>query len=397
MRDLKIFAKTIEQEAIDQIELLLEQPAFKDCKVRIMPDTHAGAGCVIGFTANLGDKVIANVVGVDISCGMLTVDLGKTAIDFQKLDNIIREYIPSGRNVHEGRVTKFDRLQDLKCFRDLKDTKRLVRSVGTLGGGNHFIEIDTDEEHNNYLVIHTGSRNLGKQVADYYQNLAYELMQGKDQLLMEQAKIIEECKSAGRKTEIADKLKTLRKTFNLKDTDVPKALCHLQGEYRDQYLHDMRICQEFSVLNRSWIAKIILDHLHVEAGEEFETIHNYIDLETNIVRKGAINADEGRKLLIPINMRDGCILGVGKGNADWNNSAPHGAGRLMSRRKAKETYTLQEFKNSMEGIFTTSVVSDTIDEAPMVYKNIDEIVECIEPTVKILKIIKPVYNFKASE
>lgn len=397
MKDLKIFAKTIEQEAIDQIELLLAQPAFKDCKVRIMPDTHAGAGCVIGFTANLGDKVIANIVGVDISCGMLTVDIGKTDIDFNQLDSTIRERVPSGRNVHEGRVITFDQLQELKCFRELKDTKRMVRSIGTLGGGNHFIEVDKDAEGNKYLIIHTGSRNLGKQVADYYQNLAYELMQGKDQLLVEQAKIIEECKLAGRKGDIAPMLKTLRQTFNLRDIDTPKALCYLQGEYRDQYLHDMRICQEFSVLNRKWIAKIILDTLHIEAGEEFETIHNYIDLETNIVRKGAINADKGKKLLIPINMRDGCILGVGKGNADWNNSAPHGAGRLMSRRKAKETYTLQEFQQSMEGIFTTSVVKDTIDEAPMVYKDIDEIIECIEPTVEIIKIIKPVYNFKASE
>lgn len=397
MKNLKIFAKTVEQEAIDQIDLLLAQDAFKNCKVRIMPDTHAGAGCVIGFTANLGNKVIPNIVGVDIGCGMLTVPLGAIDIDFEKLDAVIRSYVPCGRNVHEGRVTTFKELQELKCYRDLKDPRRIARSIGTLGGGNHFIEVDKDDDNNKYLIIHTGSRNLGKQVADYYQNLAYEIMCGKDQLLEESKLLIADYKQQGRKAEIAPALTKLKACYKAKDIDTPKALCYLEGAYREDYLHDMGICQRFAVQNRLWIASIIAERMGWSLDDPFETIHNYIDLDTNIVRKGAINADAGQKLLIPINMRDGCIIGIGKGNDDWNNSAPHGAGRLMSRRKAKETYSVDQFKKSMDGIFTTSVCEDTVDEAPMVYKALDEIVECIEPTVEIVKIIKPIYNFKASE
>lgn len=395
--NLKVFAETVEQEALDQVNLLLSQPPFKDCKVRIMPDTHAGAGCVIGFTADLGNKVIPNIVGVDIGCGMFVAKLGKIAIDFEKLDNTIREFIPSGKNVHEGRVARFPELQTAHCYRELKDTKRLERSVGTLGGGNHFIEVNIDDDGNYYLVIHTGSRNFGKQVAEYYQNLAYDLLRGKDKLLEEQAALIKEYKCSGRSSEIQQAIVNLKKSFVASETNVPKELSYLDGEYREQYLHDMEICQKFAYKNRETIYSIIAEKMGWNAEDTFQTIHNYIELETNMIRKGAISAKMGEVVLIPINMRDGSIIAVGKGNEDWNYSAPHGAGRLMSRTKARETLSLNDYKDSMSGIFSTSVREETIDEAPMVYKSMDEIIRCIEPTVNILKIIRPVYNFKATE
>ena len=407
MKNLKIFTSNIEQEAIDQINTLMEQPAFSDCKVRIMPDVHAGAGCVIGFTADLGDKVIPNIVGVDIGCGMLTIELGETdnryktknvtEIDFEKLDKAIREHVPSGFWVHKSRKANFPQLQQLHCYRELRDSKRLERSIGTLGGGNHFIEIDEGSDGKKYLVIHTGSRNLGKQVAEYYQKLAVELMEGKDDLYAKQEQLIADYKAQGRRKEIEAAIKELHQNFKAKHLNIPKDLCYLTGKYREQYLHDMNICQEFATLNRIHISLAIMDAMDWVPIGIFETIHNYIEPETNMVRKGAISAKAGEKLLIPINMRDGCILGVGKGNEDWNCSAPHGAGRIMSRNKAREVVSLDAFKESMDGIFTTSVSSETIDEAPMVYKPMDEIVENIKDTVDILEIIKPVYNFKASE
>lgn len=396
MSDLKVFTENIEPEALNQIYTLIKQPAFSECKVRIMPDVHAGAGCVIGFTADLGDKVIPNIVGVDIGCGMLTVELGAIDIDFERLDTVIRKRVPSGRNVHEGRNVQFD-LQTLSCFRELKDTRRLERSIGTLGGGNHFIEVDIDEDNNKYLVIHTGSRNLGKQVAEYYQSLAVEIMQGKDELYERQAQLIKEYKAQGRKKEIEKAIKELHRKFKPNPLGIPKELCYLTGKYREDYLHDMEICQRFAILNRNAIASAIIDEMGWHSLGAFETIHNYIEFGSNMVRKGAISAKDGEKLLIPINMRDGCIIGIGKGNDDWNQSAPHGAGRIMSRSKAKETVSLEEFSQSMEGIYTTSVNASTLDESPMVYKPMDEIVANIEDTVEILKIIKPIYNFKAGE
>lgn len=399
MKNLKIFTDNIEQEAIDQINTLMEQPAFSNCKVRIMPDVHAGAGCVIGFTADLGDKVIPNIVGVDIGCGMLTVELGCIDIDYEKLDRVIRENVPSGFNVHEGRKIRYNRLQDLKCYRELKDTRRLERSIGTLGGGNHFIEIDEGSDGKKYLVIHTGSRNLGKQVADYYQRLAVELMQGKDELLAKQEFLISEYKACGRKNEIQQAIAELRRNFKAKRIDIPKDLCYLTGKYRDDYLHDMHICQGFAIVNRWLIAHTICFEMGFGLSDllySFETVHNYID-DSNMIRKGAISAKLGEKVLIPINMRDGCIIGVGKGNEDWNYSAPHGAGRIMSRNKARETLSMDAFKESMNGIYTTSVCESTIDESPMAYKPMDEIIENIKDTVDISEIIKPVYNFKASE
>lgn len=402
MSNLKIFTENIEPEALNQVYTLVKQPAFADCKVRIMPDVHAGAGCVIGFTADLGEKVIPNIVGVDIGCGMLTVEFGNIDLDLAILDQIIRAKVPSGRNVHESRPFAFDRLKELRCYRELKDTKRLERSIGTLGGGNHFIEVDVDEDGTKYLIIHTGSRNLGKQVAEYYQNLAIEIMQGKDELYAKQERLIAEYKAQGRRKEIQKAIKELHRKFNPNPLNIPKDLCYLTGKYREDYLHDMEICQHFAHLNRYEIANAIVGDLF---GADiaywnlpmFETVHNYIEFGTNMVRKGAISAKAGELLLIPINMRDGCILGKGKGNEDWNCSAPHGAGRIMSRSKAKEVVSLKEFEDSMQGIFTTSVGQSTIDEAPMVYKPMAEIVENIADTVEIVKIIKPIYNFKASE
>ena len=395
-KNLKIFTKNIEEEAIKQIDELLEQEPFKDCKVRIMPDVHAGKGCVIGFTADLGNKVIPNIVGVDIGCGMLCVELGNIELNLKKLDNIINEHIPAGRNIREQKLIDFEKINELYCLRELKESKKFNRAIGTLCGGNHFIEIDIDDEGNKYLVIHTGSRNLGKQVADYYQNLAIELCSGKEKLFKKKEKIIKEYKEQGRKSEIQQALKDLEKEYKNNNPDLPKDLCYLEGKYREMYLHDMKICQEYASLNRCYIARAILLNMGMQIYQKhFETIHNYISFEDNIVRKGAISAKKGEKVLIPINMRDGSIIAIGKGNEDWNNSAPHGAGRIMSRMKAKETFKLDDFKESMKGIYTTSVVEETIDEAPFVYKTMQEIIDNIQDTVEIQKIIKPIYNFKA--
>lgn len=394
--NLKIFTKNIEEEAIKQIDELLEQEPFKDCKVRIMPDVHAGKGCVIGFTADLENKVIPNIVGVDIGCGMLCVELGNIELNLEKLDNIINEHIPAGRNIREQKLIDFEKINELYCLRELKESKKFNRAIGTLGGGNHFIEIDIDDEDNKYLVIHTGSRNLGKQVADYYQDLAVEVCSGKEEMFKKKEKIIKKYKEQGRKSEIQQALKDLEKEYKNNNPNLPKDLCYLEGKYREMYLHDMKICQEYASLNRCYIARTILLNMGMQIYQKhFETIHNYISFEDNIVRKGAISAKKGEKVLIPINMRDGSIIAVGKGNEDWNNSAPHGAGRIMSRMKAKETFKLDDFKESMKGIYTTSVVEETIDEAPFVYKPMQEIIDNIQDTVEIQKIIKPIYNFKA--
>lgn len=396
-KNLKIFTDNIEQEAVEQIDLLLEQKPFENCKVRIMPDVHAGKGCVIGFTADLGDKVIPNIVGVDIGCGMLCVELGNIELDLELLDKVINAFIPSGRNIREQKLIDFEKINELYCLRELKETKKFNRAIGTLGGGNHFIEVDTDDEGNKYLVIHTGSRNMGKQVADYYQNLAIELCSGKGEMFKRKEEIIKTYKEQGRKSEIQNALKDLMQEYKEKKPNLPNDLCYLEGKYREMYLHDMKICQEYASSNRLYISYEILRHYPqtIEEGEIFETIHNYISFEDNIVRKGAISAKKDEKVLIPINMRDGSIIAIGKGNDDWNQSAPHGAGRIMSRNKAKETFKLDEFKKSMEGIYTTSVVEETIDEAPFVYKPMEEIINNIQDTVEIQKIIKPIYNFKA--
>ncbi len=402
MKDLKIFTKNIEQEAINQIDLLLEQEPFENCKVRIMPDVHAGKGCVIGFTADLGDKVIPNIVGVDIGCGMLCVELGNIELDLERIDKIINQYIPAGRNIREQKIYEFNQINELYCLRELKETKKFNRAIGTLGGGNHFIEVDIDDDGNKYLVIHTGSRNLGKQVAEYYQNLAIELCSGKEEMYQRKEEIIKTYKEQGRKQELQKALKELEKEYRNNKPNLPNELCYLEGKYREMYLHDMKICQRYAELNRWHIAEQILNNyfedclsMIFEIEKSFETVHNYISFEDNVVRKGAISAKEGEKVLIPINMRDGSIIAIGKGNKDWNNSAPHGAGRIMSRHKAKETFKIEEFKESMKDVYSTSVVEETIDEAPFVYKPMQEIINNIKDTVEIQKIIKPIYNFKA--
>lgn len=398
MKDLKIFTNNIEQSAKDQIDLLLEQEAFQNCKIRIMPDVHAGAGCVIGFTGNLGDKVIPNIVGVDIGCGMLCVSLGDVDLDLKKLDNVIKENIPSGMNVHNESVGYFD-FTKLYCYKELKNKNGwLEKSLGSLGGGNHFIEVDKDDDNNKYLVIHTGSRNLGKQVAEIYQNKAIDYCSYKNEMQIEIYNIIENYKKQGKEEEIQQALVEMHKKYEGK-TKLPKDLCYLEGELREQYLHDMKLCQDFAFENREWIYREIVSKMGLALCVEdwFQCIHNYINFEDNIVRKGAISARKGEKVIIPMNMRDGCIIGIGKENEDWNFSAPHGAGRTMSRNIAKQTLKMEDYKNSMNGIYTTSVNEDTIDEAPMVYKSMKEIINHIQDTIEVEKIIKPIYNFKANE
>ena len=393
-------ADEIEEQAARQIRTLCDQSFTENCRIRIMPDVHAGAGCVIGFTADLGERVIPNIVGVDIGCGMLTVELGKTEVNLEKLDHIIRTRIPSGNRVHSRPVVMFPRLQELYCFPYLRNLGRLGGSIGTLGGGNHFIEVDEDEEGNHYLVIHTGSRNLGKQVAEYYQRLAVNNLTGKTYARQWQAQLIADYKAAGRAGEIRDALAQLHAQLAQEGTDLPPELCYLVGEDRDHYLHDMALCQQFAVLNRRTIAQTILQglfHRDLERFRSFETIHNYIDHDSNIIRKGAVSARKGEKLLIPINMRDGSLLCLGKGNPDWNCSAPHGAGRLYSRADARKRFTVQEFDEEMTGIYSTCVGPETIDECPMAYKSIQSIVRNIGPTVELLKVIRPIYNFKAGD
>ena len=402
MADLKIFTENIEHEALNQIYTLVKQPAFSDCKIRIMPDVHAGAGCVIGFTADLGEKVIPNIVGVDIGCGMLTTNLGNIDIDFEKLDKIIREYVPSGRKVHEEENPSVasDIIEKLHCKEQLKNIDWLKRSCGTLGGGNHFIEVDNDRNNNKYLVIHSGSRNIGKQVAEIYQQMAIDDISGKSNFKQDSEKLIAEYKKCKREIEISNAIKELKQSYKTNTTKIPRELSYLVGKHREMYLHDMKLCQEFAEINRRTIQRIIcyrMDWKVTKETEQFQTIHNYIEHDTNIVRKGAISAKVGEKVLIPINMRDGCILGIGKGNEDWNYSAPHGAGRTMSRSKAKESILLEEYQKAMDGIFTTSVNTSTIDESPMAYKTMDEIIRNIKDTVEIVDIIKPIYNFKANE
>lgn len=392
-----IYADLIEQDAVEQIKRLCSHIAFQGAKIRIMPDVHAGAGCVIGFTADLGEKVVPNLVGVDIGCGMRVIKLGNVPIDFQKLDHLIQTHIPAGFAIHEKPVADCEILKQLFCRQSLQDSDRIQCSIGTLGGGNHFIECDEDPETNcRYLIIHTGSRNLGKQVAQYYQKQAVAYQKGEHRLQKKQQELIEAYQAAGRERELSAAIKKLRNEEQRNTVQIPEDLSYLEGDLRDAYLHDMKICQQYAAQNRQQIGAILLEHMGWEAQEQFETIHNYIDHESNIVRKGAISARAGEKVLIPINMRDGCILAVGKGNDEWNCSAPHGAGRLMSRSRARKELSMEEYKAQMAGIYTSSVVSGTLDEAPMAYKPLESILSRIHDTVTVKKILKPVYNFKAT-
>lgn len=387
------YASVIEEEAIEQIRRMCDYEFTAGSRIRIMPDVHAGKGCTIGTTMTITDKAVPNIVGVDIGCGMYTVKLGKTDIDFAKFDEAAH-FIPSGMNVWEGRQEHFD-LEQLRCYRDLNDTKRLERSLGTLGGGNHFIEIDESADGEKYLVIHSGSRNLGKQVAELYQKLAVELSKGKEEYFKKRDEVIRAYKEQGRKKEIQAALKQIN--WERKESLIPEDLCFLYGSYLEDYLHDVEVCQRFARRNREKMAEILLERTGIAAGEAFHTIHNYIDTEEMILRKGAIAAHAGEKVLIPINMRDGSVLAVGKGNAEWNYSAPHGAGRIMSRKAAKDRLSLEEYRETMKGIYTTSVNEATLDEAPMAYKSLDDIIDVIRDSVDIIDVMKPVYNFKASE
>ena len=385
------FARVIEDEAIEQIRRMCDTEMTRGNQIRIMPDVHAGKGCTIGTTMTITDKAVPNVVGVDIGCGMYTVKLGKVDIDFEKIDEACH-IIPSGFDTWEGVKWPFD-LTELRCYRELRDAKRLNRSLGTLGGGNHFIEIDEAADGTKYLVIHSGSRNLGKQVAEYYQQLAIDLNQGKEEYLNKRDQIIEDYKAAGRKSEIQTALKAIK--WEKKDATVPDDLCYLYGSYLDDYLHDVEICQTFARLSREKMAEVILEHTGLEAIEAFHTIHNYIDTDEMILRKGAIAAHKGELVLIPINMRDGSVLAYGKGNPDWNYSAPHGAGRIMSRTKAKDVIEMEDYRKAMEGIYTTSVSTATLDEAPMAYKSLEDIIDVIEESVDVIEVLKPVFNYKA--
>jgi RNA-splicing ligase RtcB len=383
----KVFTDNCDNETISQLSNLLNQESVKGSRIRIMPDTHAGAGCVIGTTMTITDKVIPNLVGVDIGCGMLAVKLVETEVDLKELDAMIHCYIPAGFSIHEKAIAQ-SRAGEIKAPIDID---RAVKSLGTLGGGNHFIEVDKDSGGNLWLVIHTGSRHLGIEVCHYYQDLAYDRLR-KGELKKKVEAAVERLKAEGRQREIEKTIKAIKS----QQSSIPKELCYVSGNDFYDYIHDMHITQEHAKINRRTIADLILSHSGLHEAEQFDTIHNYIDTSSMILRKGSISACSGERVLIPMNMCDGSLICIGKGNADWNYSAPHGAGRIMSRSQAKEKVSMDEFKDSMEGIYTTCVCEATLDESPMAYKPMEEILSNIKETVEVVDVIKPIYNFKAN-
>ena len=387
------FTDALDELAEAQIRAVCDQEAFRGCKIRIMPDVHAGMGCTIGTTMTIRDKVVPGMVGVDIGCGMETVRLRERSIDFSRLDALIRSRIPCGREVrsqpHEPGI--MDSLRQLRCAEHV-NLGRAMLSIGTLGGGNHFIEVDADDEGALYLVIHSGSRHLGHEVADYYQDQGRRALWGGANHQIQAA--IAELKASGRQQEIQATIRQLRREHN---TDIPKDLAYVKSGLFEDYIHDMKIIQSFAMENRKAMAEIILSGMDLTPEEQFTTIHNYIDTENMILRKGAVSAQKGEKLLIPINMRDGSLICMGRGNPDWNCSAPHGAGRIMSRREAARSLSLEQYRSEMSGVYTTCVSQETIDEAPMAYKDMEQIIRHIGPTAEILKRIRPAYNFKAAE
>ena len=389
------YAKVCEEKAIEQIRRMCDYEFTRGSRIRIMPDVHAGAGCTIGTTMTVVDKAVPNVVGVDIGCGMYTVNLGNVDIDFEKVDEAAH-FIPSGLTVWDEKQEDFD-LRELRCYSKLRNIEWLENSLGTLGGGNHFIEIDRAADGTKYLVIHSGSRNIGKQVAEIYQERAVELLSGKADRVKARDELIRELKETGRMKEIAGALRKLEKEFAAKTPSVPEDLCYVYGPDFEDYLHDVEVCQRFARRNREKMAEVLLSRTGLTAGEAFHTIHNYIDTDEMILRKGAIAAHEGEKVLIPINMRDGSVLAIGKGNPEWNYSAPHGAGRLMSRRAARDNLDMAEYREAMKGIYTTSVSTSTLDEAPMAYKSLEDIIDVIRESVDVIEVLKPIYNFKAAE
>ncbi len=391
--EAKIFTDVVDNASVAQVLELCNQEFAAGSRIRLMPDIHAGAGCTIGTTMTITDKIVPNLVGVDIGCGMETIRIRESHIELQKLDKLIYEKIPSGFGIRSKvhPYLKQVELGELCCAKHV-DIPRAEKSIGTLGGGNHFIEADKDDEGNLYIVVHSGSRHLGVEVAKYYQEEGYKVLNGTDDASIEA--MIAQMKQEGRQKEIQKEVKRLK---NLKQTKIPKALAYLSGELFEQYLHDMKIVQQFAALNRRAMMDEIVKGMKLHVEEQFTTIHNYIDTDRMILRKGSVSAQSGEKLLIPINMRDGSLICLGKGNEDWNFSAPHGAGRLMSRAEAKQSFTVSEFKKQMADVYTTSVSKSTLDECPMAYKDMKAILDNIGPTAEVVRTIRPIYNFKAGE
>ncbi len=388
----KVFTDLVDETSISQILLLLNQEFVSGSRIRLMPDVHAGAGCTIGTTMTITDRIVPNLVGVDIGCGMNTVRIKEKHIELQKLDKLIYEKIPSGFNIREKTHRYFDQinLEDLYCYKQINPA-RAEKSLGTLGGGNHFIEADQDNDGNIYIVVHSGSRHLGLEAADYYQEEGYRALNGSSKKDIDE--LITELKQQGREKEIQKSIAARKKEQN---TSIPKQLAYVSGDLFEQYIHDMKIIQKYADLNRQAMMDEILKGMKLHADWQFTTVHNYVDTEAMILRKGAVSARKGEKLLIPINMRDGSLICTGRGNDDWNQSAPHGAGRLMSRSAARQSFTVSEFKKQMKDIYTTSVNKDTLDECPMAYKGMEDIIGNIGDTAVVDKIIKPIYNFKSS-
>ena len=399
----KVFTDTTDEATISQVEQLCNQSAFADSKIRIMPDCHAGKGCTIGTTMTIKDKAIPNLVGVDINCGMLVTQIEDKSIDLQHLDKCIRKCVPYGSAVHKKLHRWADQvdLSELRC-KDHIRWKNQNLAIGSLGQGNHFISIEVSKDDTNYLIIHTGSRNLGLQVAEYYQQAAYDALHGRDSYhkerqAAERKTIIDQLISEGREKEIAKALSEYVYDPHIPAEiyNIPFELSYCEGQLFEDYIHDMNIAQEFATLNRKAIADILQCGMRWKVVDQWETRHNYIDLDKMILRKGSISLQKDEIAIIPMNMRDGSLIVRGKGNPDWNYSGPHGAGRLMSRTEAKNSIPMKDFKESMEGIFTTSVCAATLDEAPQAYKPMEEIVRYIEPTCEIIETLKPTYNFKA--
>lgn len=385
----KVFTENIDSEAVAQIIELCNQEFTSNSKIRIMPDVHAGAGCTVGTTMTITDKIVPNLVGVDIGCGMEVVKIKEKELDLEKLDALIHTKIPSGFNIRTKPVpqVKYLKLNELRCL-DHIDIDRAEKSLGTLGGGNHFIEANKDDDGNIYIVIHSGSRHLGLEVAKYYQEEAYKQLNGSSK--EDIAALISKLKAEGRHREIESELAKLK---NVKRTHIPKHLAYLEGELMQDYIHDMFIVQNYAEWNRTVMMDEIVDGMDLTVVQSFTTVHNYID--GSILRKGAVAAHKEWPLIIPINMRDGSLICKGKSNPEWNYSAPHGAGRIMSRSQAKTTFNMDDYIAEMKDVYTTSVSADTLDECPMAYKDMQEIIDNIGDTVDVLKIIKPIYNFKA--
>lgn len=388
----KIFTEVVDEIAVSQIKTLCDSEIFASSKIRVMPDVHAGASCTIGTTMTITDKIIPNMVGVDIGCGMECANLGKVEINLERLDNLIYERIPAGmevRAVEHEFCAQID-LSKLRCYRNINEYRAKL-SIGTLGGGNHFIEVDVDDHGNKYLVVHSGSRHLGTEVAEYYQKEAFRRLSGNSNKQIQE--LIAKLKEEGRQKEIQSTVNALM----AQKTNIPESMAYVENELFEDYVFDMKLVQYFANLNRKAMMREIVDGLNLDVKEQFSTIHNYLDTDYMIMRKGAVSARKGEKLLIPINMRDGALICLGKGNEDWNCSAPHGAGRLLSRGKARATLSVEEFVKEMDGIYSTSVNRSTLDESPMAYKSITDIVDNIAPTVEIINRIRPIYNFKSSE